>query len=150
MCDLEVSALNNDNSFVLTNVHSIESISLQPDSIPSKRELSKFQHLKEIRFDTIPGASIQMSIAADVLEMFCVGNIRKGPKNAPYAIETPLGWPLLGPSITLSSQANFHINFLRCKDDELLQATERLWKSDFERGKKNKQINKKIENDCLI
>ena len=36
--------------------------------------------------------------------------------------------------MTLSSQANFHVNFLSCKDDKLLQATERLWKSDFERG----------------
>ena len=36
--------------------------------------------------------------------------------------------------MTLSSKANFHVNFLSCKDDELLQATERLWKSDFERG----------------
>ena len=134
LCDLEVSALNNDNSFSLTNVHSIESISLQPNSIPPKRELSQFQHLKDIRFDTIPGASIQMLIGADVPEMFCVGNIRKGPKGTPYAIETPLGWSLLGPSMTLSSQSNFNVNFLSCKDNELLQATERLWKSDFERG----------------
>ena len=96
MCDLEVSALNNDNSFALINVHSIESISLQPNSIPPKRELSQFQHLKEIKFDTIQGASIQMLIGADVSEMFCVGNIRKGPKGTPYAIETPLGWSLLG------------------------------------------------------
>ena len=44
-----------------------------------------------------------------------------------YAIETPLGWSLLGPSMMLSSQA------ISCKDDELLQATERLRKSDFER-----------------
>ena len=134
MCDLEVSALNNDSSFALTNVHSIKSIFLQPNSIPPKRELSQFQHLKEIKFDTRPGASIQMLIGADVPEMFCAGNIRKGPKGTPYAIEIPLGWSLLGPSITLSSQANFHVNFLSCKDDELLQATERLWKSDFERG----------------
>ena len=134
LCDLEVSALNNDNSFSLTNVHSIESISLQPNSIPPKRELSQFQHLKDVRFDTIPGASIQMLIGADVPEMFCVGNIRKGPKGTPYAIETPLGWSLLGPSMTLSSQSNSNVNFLSCKDNELLQATERLWKSDFERG----------------
>ena len=76
LCDLEVSALNNDNSFALTNVHSIESIFLQPNFIPPKRELSQFQHLKEIKFDTIPGASIQLLIGADVPEMFCVGNIR--------------------------------------------------------------------------
>ena len=88
----------------------------------------------DIRFDTIPGASIQMLIGADVPEMFCVENIRKSSKGTPYAIETPLGWSLLGPSMTLSSQANFHVNFLSCKDDKLLQETERLWKSDFERS----------------
>ena len=75
-----------------------------------------------------------MLIGADVPEMFCVGNIRKGPKGTPYTIETPLGWSLLGPSMMLSSQSNLNINFLSCKDNELLQATERLWKSDFERG----------------
>ena len=95
----------------------------QPNSIPPKRELSQFQHFKYIRFDTIPGALIQVLIGADVPEMFCVGNIRKGPKGTPYAIETPLGWSLLGSSMTLFSQANFHINFLSCQDDELLQAT---------------------------
>ena len=133
LCNLEVSALNNDNSFSLTNVHSIESISLQPNSIPPKRELSQFQHLKDIRFDTIPGTLIQMLIGADVPEMLC-GKYTKGPKGTSYAIKTPLDWSLLGPSMTLSSQANFHVNFLSCKDDELLQATEHLWKSDFERG----------------
>ena len=56
-----------------------ESISLQPNSIPPKRELSQFQQLKDIRFDTIPGALIQMLIGADVPEMFFVGNIQKGP-----------------------------------------------------------------------
>ena len=91
LCDLEVSALNNDNSFALTNVNFIESISLQPNSILPKKELSQFQHLKEIRFDTIPGASIKMLIGADVPEMFCVENMQKGPKGTPYAIETPLG-----------------------------------------------------------
>ena len=117
LCDLEISALNYDNSFSLTNVHSIESISLQPNSIPPKRELFQFQHLKDIRFaDTIPGASIQMLIGADVPEMFCVENIRKGPKGTLYAIETPLGWSLLGPSMKLSSQANFHVHFLSCLD----------------------------------
>ena len=75
-----------------------------------------------------------MLIGADVPEMFCVGNIRKGPKGTPYGIEIPLGWSLLGSAMTLSSQANFHVNFLSCKGNELLQATERLWKSDFERG----------------
>ena len=134
LCDLEVSALNTDNSFALTNVHSIESISFQPNSIPPKRELSQFQRLREIKFDTIPGASIQMLIGADVSEMFCVGSIRKGPKGTPYAIKTPLGWSLLGPLMTLSSQANFHVNFLSFKDDELLQATECFRKSDFEKG----------------
>ena len=88
----------------------------------------------DIRLDTIPGALIQMLIGADVLEMFCVENIRKGPKATPYAIETPLGWSLLGPSMIFCSQANFHVNFLSCKDNKLLQETERLWKSDFERS----------------
>ena len=65
-----------------------------------------------------------MLIGADVPEMFCVGNTQKGPKGTPYAIETSLGWSLVGPSMTLFSQANFYVNFLSCKDDELLQATE--------------------------
>ena len=69
-----------------------ENISLQLNSIPPKRKLSQFQHLKEIRFNTISGASIQMLIGADVPEMFCVGNIQKGPKGTPYTVETPLGW----------------------------------------------------------
>ena len=69
-----------------------------------------------------------MLIGADVPEMFCVRNIQKGTKGTPYAIETPLGWSLLGPSIMLSSQANFRVNFLSCKDDELLQAIEQILK----------------------
>ena len=73
-------------------------------SITPKRELSQFQHLKDIRFDTIPGAAIQMLIGADAPEMFCVGNIRKSPKGTPYAIDTPLDWSLLGPSIAVPAQ----------------------------------------------
>ena len=150
LCDLEVSALNSDKSFALTNVHSIESISLQPNSIPPKRELFQFQNLKEIKFYTIPGASIQMLIGADIPEMLCMRNTRKGPKRTPYPIETPLGWSLLSPSMTISSQANFHVNFLSCKDDELLQATERLLKSDFKRDTSLNVPNSKEERVAYI
>ena len=87
----------------------MESISIQRNFIPSKKEFSQFPYLREIIFDTIPSASNQMLIGIDVPKVLCVGNVQKGSKGPSYAMETRLRWPLLGPSMTLSSRENFHL-----------------------------------------
>ena len=74
-----------------------------------------------------------MLIGADVSEIFLLRNLQKRLKGTLYAIETPLEWSLLSPSM-FSSQANYQVNFLSCKDDELLQAIECLWNSNVEKG----------------
>ena len=75
-----------------------------------------------------------MLTGADGPEIFCVAIIQKRSKGTPDVIEKPLGRSSLDPLMTLFSRVNFYVNFLNCKDDELLQATKRLWSSDFEKG----------------
>ena len=134
MCELTIADLNNDNSFLLNNVHSIEKISLRPNVIPAKKDLCKFSHLKDLQFDSIPEESIQILIGANVPEMFCTTNVRKGPRGSPFAIKTPLGWSLLGPSFKPSFSQSCYVNYIDDRNQELLQATKGLWQADFDVG----------------
>ena len=54
-----------------------------------------------------------------------------GCKGQPIAIETPLGWSLLGPSLSLFTTNNFSTNFVRVTKDTVHRQIESLWETDF-------------------
>ena len=97
-CNLVVSDLDSDSSFSLSNVHSVENIPVQPNNVSVDAEVCKLPHLQDINLKSLPHASVNLLIGADVPELFCIYSARRGPRGTPCAIETPLGWSLLGPS----------------------------------------------------
>ena len=56
----------------------------------------KFEHLKDINFDTIRSTDVSLLIGGDMPELHLASEIRKGNKNEPIGIRLSLGWVLLG------------------------------------------------------
>jgi len=92
-------------------------------------------HLRNISFKELRGASVSFLISADVPELFCVMNSRKGLLGIPVAIETPLGWSLLGPSLSPFFRTNCNVNFIwKQNNDDLQLLVNQLWDTDFQKG----------------
>ena len=131
-CNLVVSDLDSDSSFSLSNVHSVENIPVQPNNVSVDAEVCKLLHLQDINLKSLPHASVNLLIGADVPELFCIYSARRGPRGTPCAIETPLGWSLLGPSLSPSQGSNCTVNFIVKKDATEMVA--RMWETEFEPG----------------
>ena len=131
-CNLVVSDLDSDSSFSLSNVHSVENIPVQPNNVSVDAEVCKLPHLRDINLKSLPHASVNLLIGADVPELFCIYSARRGPRGTPCAIETPLGWSLLGPSLSPSQGSNCTVNFIVKKDATEMVA--RMWGTEFEPG----------------
>ena len=127
---LSVSSLDGKESFVLPKVFSIDDIPVTPNAIPAKNDLSKLSHLRGLHFPRIHGATVTLLIGADAPEIFCMQSIRKGTRGQPIAVETPLGWSLLGPSLSFSTSKNCSVNFVK-SDPVLKSQISSLWETDF-------------------
>ena len=91
-------------------------------------------HLKGIKLDTLSNVEVGLLIGVDVPELFCTSEFRKGPCGTPSAIYTPLGWSLLGPSLSPSYSTNCKVHFSRKTDDAAYQLIESLWDSEIVKG----------------
>ena len=91
-------------------------------------------HLKGIKLDTLSNVEVGLLIGVDVPELFCTSEFRKGPRCTPSAVCTPLGWSLLGPSLSPSYFTNCKVHFSRKTDDAAYQLIESLWDSEFVKG----------------
>ena len=70
-CNL-VSDLDSDSSFSLSNVHSVENIPVQPNKVLADAEVCKLLHLQDVKLKSLPHASVNLLIGADVPELFCI------------------------------------------------------------------------------
>ena len=127
---LSVSSLTEDETFNLHDVLSIEDIPVTPNAIPVDKDLNSFPHLRDLNFPKVHGATVTLLIGANVPELFCTRNVRKGARGQPIAVQTPLGWSLLGPSLFLSTFSNCSVNFVT-SDQSLQSQISRLWETDF-------------------
>ena len=133
-CSLTVSSLDGTNSIKLQKVVSIADIPVKPNASPAKNELNELSHLKNIPFTSVNGATVTLLVGADAPEVFCPLSTRKGGRGEPVAVETPLGWSLLDPSLNSLASTNCAVNFVHVREDSLQGEIERLWSTDFEDG----------------
>ena len=129
-CKLRVSDLAKQEYFTLSKVFVVDKIPVRPNSVCTK--LLRQNYLDGVELHTVTGASVSILIGADVPEMFCVKSFRKGPQGSPVAVETPVGWSLLGPSLSPSFNTNCQVNFVRKSDDEIEKMVSDLWDADFQ------------------
>ena len=127
-----MSDLAKQEYFTLSKVFVVDKIPVRPNSVCTK--LLRQNYLDGIELHTVPGASVSILIGADVPDMFCMKSCRKGPQGSPVAVETPVGWSLLGPSLFPSFNTNCQVNFVRKSDDEIEKMVSDLWDADFQTG----------------
>jgi len=132
--DFEVSDLNNEVSFFLPKVHSIERIPVQHNNVLVNSELRNLPYLQNIPIKCLPHSSVELLIGADVPEIFCIYSAKRGPQGTPCAIETPLGWSLLGPSLSPSKLSNCTANFVDKGKLPIEAMVENMWASEFDPG----------------
>ena len=125
-----ISALKSDEEYALSDVFCIPSIPVTPNLIPAKTDLDKSTYLRDIEFPQVKNATVTLLIGADCPEMFCVSEMRKGARGQPVAIKTPLGWSLLGPSLSLGVSKNCQVNFVKATDTSCRDIS-CLWENDF-------------------
>ena len=120
--------------YIIPNVLSINVIPVLPNLVPTQRKILELPHLKGIKLDTLSNVEVGLLIGVDVPELFCTSEFCKGPRGTPSAIYTPLGWSLLGPSLSPSYSTNCKVHFSRKTDDAAYQLIESLWDSEFVKG----------------
>ena len=125
--------MDKENSVVLPSVFSVDKIPVKPNMIRIKSIL-KIPHLQDISFKELRGAEVFVLIGADFPEIFCTRSYRKGTRGGPTAVETPLGWSLLGPSLSPSIRTNCKVNFIQKQEDGLHQLLSSLGDADFQVG----------------
>ena len=131
---LDVSSLDGIQLISLTKVFSIKNIPVSPNAIPAKGALNNMPHLHDIEFQKIPGATVTLLISADVPEAFCPKDVRKSNRGQPIAVETPLGWSLLGASLSSARSSNCSVNFVTRCDSGIERLVQTLWSTDFVDG----------------
>ena len=115
----------------MPNVFSVDEIPARPNLVPAQRKILRLPHLQGILLDTLFKVKVGLLNKVDESELFCMSKFRKGPRGTPSAISTPLGWPLLGPSLSLSQSTNCRVSFFPKTDDASYQLIESLWQSEF-------------------
>ena len=132
--DLKISSLDRANSVKISNVLSIAEVPVRPNVIPVKDKIKEMPHLSDLSFPTVKSATVTLLIGANAPELFCPINARKGRRGEPIAIQTPLGWSLLGPSLSTSNTSNCVANFVNAREDSLQRDIGSLWSMDFRDG----------------
>ena len=77
-CELEVSGLDGEVYYTISNVFSIDEIPVRPNLVPMQRKILKLPHLKGIKLDTLSNVEVGLLIGVDVPELFCTSEFRKG------------------------------------------------------------------------
>ena len=129
--DLKISSLNRANSVEISNVLSIAEVPVRPNAIPVKDKLKEMTHLSDLSFPIVKGGTITLLIGVNVPVLFCLINAHKGRRGVPIAIQTPLGWSLLGPSLLTSNTSNCMVIFVYAREDSLQSDIDCLWSMVF-------------------
>ena len=98
--------------------------------VSAESDFKDLSHLCNLEFPTQPGAIVSLLIGTNTPETFCLRDTHVGAKGQPIAVETPLGWSLLRPSLSLTLNNKCHVNFTRV-DSALQRQIDSLWETNF-------------------
>jgi hypothetical protein len=89
--DIEVSDLQGGNSIKIPKVYKKDRMPVTRDHVPTQDDISKWQHLKEIKLPEI-NAEVEPLIGNAVADAYTPLKVVTGPRGTPYATHTLLGW----------------------------------------------------------
>ena len=127
---LVARGINLHEEITLSRVWAVDPLRLPQGGAPTKEGTDKWSHLKGINFPRIQSDEVSLLMGCDVPEAHWVYDRRRGRRGRPYAVCTSLGWNLMGPLNSCTSNC-FSVNFV-CYDDAMPhQQMERMLRNDF-------------------
>ena len=114
----------------ITCAWTVDKLPISRRSIPTASDVARWSHLDGIEFPELSNETVGIIIGSDVPEAHWVLDQCHGGRKEPYAIQTPLGWTLMGPIGSESSQ-EFQVNFVESQDNSLQRQFERVMQMDF-------------------
>ena len=130
---LTIEALDGVEKITVPRLWTVDKLNASKRSIPSQEDVKQWPHLQDIVLPSIDESEIKLIIGSNVPDAFWVLDERRGERGEPYAIRSPLGWTLIGPTDRAENKS-FHVNFVRLTevtekdDDRLMHQLEQFWK----------------------
>ena len=118
---LQIRPLHGEQSFEQIDVVAVPDLNMSPvDTKKLNRLCDFFDHLNHIYFTDIGDNNVSIILGIENLDLIHYKQIFKGPKNAPWRVETKLGWTSTGKTDSIPddcnevqfTQLNSHLNMV--------------------------------------
>nr|CAB3263161.1 uncharacterized protein LOC104265735 [Phallusia mammillata] len=126
-----VSPVGGGDDIFLPKVITVGEIPVRPNPILSKEALRGAPHLRDLDFPLIEKGTVTLLIGLDNPDALFIEEMRRGPKGKPFAVKTPFGWTLFGPSLLPCASSRYQVNFVKSRDSSLQKQISSLWETDF-------------------
>eukprot|EP00112_Aurelia_sp_Birch-Aquarium-sp1_P010042 Seg2164.6 transcript_id=Seg2164.6/GoldUCD/mRNA.D3Y31 product="hypothetical protein" protein_id=Seg2164.6/GoldUCD/D3Y31 len=93
----------------------------------------KYKYLHGLKLCDVSAKDVDLLIGADIPEALIASQVQREPPGQPFAVETPLGWTLLGVADGGAKSARIQLDFNHMqdwKDDELHSRVEEFWQTE--------------------
>ena len=127
---LYVEGLGQNDCLEIPNAISIKDLSVARSCIPTKEDIIKWSDLNDVHIPELKNPEVTPPIGTDVPEAHWKMLERRGRKEEPYAIRTPIGWSVAGPMGTTSG-SEFSAFFVHGEDEFLGRTVEKMFEMDF-------------------
>ena len=111
----------------------VDKLNLPEISIDMSQEKNRWSHLNDLELPSVQGGKVQMLIGSDAIDVIQPLEMRSGPKGAPFAINTPLGWTVVGPTnsvVSSNSESIFRVDVVPDPDTELNRFVKDWWTTE--------------------
>ena len=132
---LTVESLDSAERIEIPKAWTVDCLNISSHSIATEEDLADWPHLQGIELPSVAEKEVGLLIGSDVPEAFWVIDESRGNRGEPYAVRSPLGWTLLGPTTKTEEEDSGSVNFIRLGSDPstadpLLQQVKRFWEVD--------------------
>ena len=97
---------SNKTPILVNEVLAVPDLNMNPVNTELNKLCKKFEHLNHISFPNVDENKVSIIIGIDNLELIHYSKVIKGPKNTPWAVETPLGWTCAGKTSVTADEQN--------------------------------------------
>ncbi|XP_062714292.1 uncharacterized protein LOC134291044 [Aedes albopictus] len=137
----EISGLGKTERYWISDVGTTKSLNLPMQTLPVKKLMQDFQHLRGIPIEEYHDAVPRLLIGVDNLKLSLLLKVREGKEGVPVAVKTRLGWCVYGGQRSDdSSLASYHI--CECNEDTGMDETVKAYFS-------MEDVGVRPTNDCM-
>ena len=122
--NISVESLDHKFSIDMKNVYVVNSVPTKPFNV----DVNRYSHLRDIDVVSSFDHDVDLLIGQDYARCFLPLDVRKGSKDEPYAVRTPLGYVLYGASSDDGCNKLTVSHFISASMVDF--NTDKLWESD--------------------